>query len=46
MTEPIVSFMGQHRFLSNFAYGSVEYEGMPFITVEHAYQAAVQSVGV
>lgn len=36
----ITAFTGAHRFLSNFYPAVVEYEGMRFATVEHAYQAA------
>jgi len=36
----ITSFQGEHRFLSNFSPCNVEFEGMVFPTVEHAYQAA------
>ena len=28
------------RFLSNFAYASVLFDGVSYATVEHAYQAA------
>ncbi len=44
MTEdtpaPIVSFRGEHRFLSNFYPADVVLDGQEFVTVEHAYQAA------
>src|SRR5690606_36385664 len=33
-------FTGEHRWLSNFWPVQVEYEGMVFPSVEHAYQAA------
>ena len=36
----ITRFSGEHRFLSNFYPVQVEFEGLPFRTVEHAYQAA------
>ncbi len=36
----ISEFQGQHRFLSNFEKVSVEYEGITYPSVEHAYQAA------
>lgn len=36
----IESFSGEHRFLSNFYPSVIEYEGIPYPTVEHAYQAA------
>jgi N-glycosidase YbiA len=36
----IDSFSGRYRFLSNFFPCSVEYEGMPYPSTEHAYQAA------
>lgn len=36
----IVSFTGKHRFLSNFYYIPIEYEGIKYPTSEHAYQAA------
>lgn len=38
--EPILSFMGENRWLSNFAASDVSYEGEIYPTVEHAYQAA------
>ena len=40
--EPKVidSFSGQHDFLSNFYPSQVEFEGVSYRTVEHAYQAA------
>ena len=40
MAKPITSFQGEFRFLSNFWPADVEYDGMRFPTVEHAYQAA------
>lgn len=36
----IEGFFGEYRFLSNFVTSPVWYEGIPFPTVEHAYQAA------
>ena len=36
----IDSFRGEHRFLSNFYPAPVEFEGITYPTVEHAYQAA------
>lgn len=38
--EIILSFSGEHRFLSNFWPCEVEYEGISFSSVEHAYVAA------
>ena len=38
--DGIFGFDGDHRFLSNFYPSIVEYNGMHFATVEHAYQAA------
>jgi ribA/ribD-fused uncharacterized protein len=42
MPEPqiIFSFMGEHRFLSNFWPARVIFEGETYPSVEHAYQAA------
>lgn len=40
MMEKISSFQGNFRFLSNFYPAEVEFEGMIYPTVEHAYQAA------
>jgi ribA/ribD-fused uncharacterized protein len=37
---PIDSFQGKYRFLSNFWYLPVEFEGVIYPTLEHAYQAA------
>lgn len=39
-TEPITSFKGRWAFLSNFYRINVEYDGVRYPTVEHAYQAA------
>jgi N-glycosidase YbiA len=36
----INSFSGEYRFLSNFYPSPVEYEGVTYASVEHAYQAA------
>ena len=35
----IASFQGKYRWLSNFVPARVEFEGLAFPTVEHAYQA-------
>lgn len=36
----ISEFTGKYRFLSNFWFVQVEFEGYSYTTVEHAYQAA------
>jgi N-glycosidase YbiA len=36
----IESFTGNHRFLSNFYPSPIEYQGIRYPSVEHAYQAA------
>ena len=36
----IDSFMGKYRFLSNFHYAEITFNGWLYPTVEHAYQAA------
>lgn len=36
----ITAFSGEYRFLSNFYPCTVQYEGMSYPSVEHAYQAA------
>lgn len=36
----INSFRGEYSFLSNFSRSTIIYEGIPYPTVEHAYQAA------
>lgn len=36
----ICAFIGPHRFLSNFWMASIEFEGLTYPTLEHAYQAA------
>lgn len=38
--DKITSFTGEYAFLSNFFPIVVEYEGVSYPTVEHAYQAA------
>lgn len=38
--DKITSFTGRFRFLSNFTYAYVIYEGDAYGSVEHAYQAA------
>lgn len=38
--EPILQFSGKYRFLSNFYRAPVEYDGLQYPTVEHAFQAA------
>src|SRR4051794_12014978 len=38
--EKIDSFESQYRFLSNFYPAQVEFEGMTYPSVEHAYQSA------
>lgn len=40
MEHPIESFNGPHRFLSNFFPWEIQYEGVWYPTLEHAYQAA------
>lgn len=40
----ISEFRGGYRFLSNFWYAPVNYDGLTFPTVEHAFQAAKTSV--
>lgn len=39
-TPKIDSFQGPYRFLSNFYPADVEFEGITYPTVEHAYQSA------
>lgn len=36
----IAGFNGQYRFLSNFYPSTIDFEGISYPTVEHAYQAA------
>lgn len=38
--KTIDNFHGEHRFLSNFWLIPIEYEGLVYPTVEHAFQAA------
>lgn len=38
--ESITSFSREYDFLSNFKWCEVEYDGMKFPSVEHAYQSA------
>jgi len=38
--EPILTFDGEHRFLSNFYPSAILYRGHTWPMVEHAYQAA------
>ena len=38
--RPILGFFDEHRFLSNFVPVNIEFEGMNFPSVEHAYVAA------
>jgi hypothetical protein len=40
MSERIVQFAGEYSFLSNFYPCPVEWQGMEYPTVEHAFQAA------
>jgi ribA/ribD-fused uncharacterized protein len=40
VVEPISSFSGEYRWLSNFSPSLVIYDGVVYPTVEHAYQAA------
>lgn len=40
MSEPITSFTGRYRFLSNFYEVEIWFGGRQYPTVEHAYQAA------
>ena len=43
-TPFIDSFRGEHGFLSNFARTPIEFEGVVYPTVEHAFQAAKTTV--
>lgn len=36
----IDSFFGEYRFLSNFCYSKIVFDGIEFPTVEHAFQSA------
>lgn len=38
--KTISRFSGRHAFLSNFAYSRIEWEGITYPTVEHAFQAS------
>lgn len=38
--NPIDSFKGAYRFLSNFHHAEVQLDGVTYATTEHAYQAA------
>ena len=40
MNAPISSFSGEYRFLSNFWFVRIQYLGLTFLSIEHAYQAA------
>lgn len=40
MDEPITSFDGEYRFLSNFYESIITYNEKTYTTVEHAYQAS------
>jgi len=40
MTQAIRGFFGEYRFLSNFTVSEVEFDGVRYSTVEHAFQAA------
>jgi ribA/ribD-fused uncharacterized protein len=40
MTNFVNGFFEEHRFLSNFWSSEVEYDGVVYPTVEHAFQAA------
>jgi N-glycosidase YbiA len=39
-SPPINSFQGKYRFLSNFYPATIEFEGLTYPDVEHAYQSA------
>lgn len=39
-TPKVNGFFGEYRFLSNFYPCEIEYEGLKYNSVEHAYQAA------
>lgn len=36
----IKQFKGEHDFLSNFHHSPIDYEGIIYPTIEHAFQAA------
>jgi len=38
--KEIKGFFGEYRFLSNFWFADVFYEGLVYPSVEHAFQAA------
>ena len=40
MTDGIYGFFGQYRWLSNFHLANVSFDGVTYISNEHAYQAA------
>ena len=40
MVEPVREFQGEYRFLSNFWPCQIEFQGLVFPSVEHAYVAA------
>ena len=40
MESEILSFDGEFAFLSNFSPSLLEYEGLTYPTLEHAFQAA------
>ena len=44
MSEAINRFVGNYRFLSNFWLCTVEFDGVTYPSVEHAYQAAKTDV--
>ncbi len=47
MTNKIDSFQGEYRFLSNFWYVKVLFDGVDYRSVEHAYMAAkTEDVGL
>ena len=43
MSHAIESFVGEHRFLSNFFPVEIAYQGDVYPSIEHAYQAAKTS---
>lgn len=42
--DQIVSFNGRYRFLSNFWLTDIKWEGLNYVSVENAYQAAKSNV--
>ena len=46
MDRSIIAFKGAYRFLSNFHPSPIQYNGLTYPTVEHAYQAAKVLDGV